>query len=188
MAHVKLFEFLNRLIPSPESFALVAPLFDHKLLKKGDLVLEEGALCTGFYFVESGHLRTYYERDGIQINVQFHLEGDITSDYKNGKAGQPAEFSIAAGEKSEIWILDNKKLLELCRTNPEVVFFGKRLLIHMLMDYNSQSLVARIYSPRERYQYLQKNNPRLLQRVSLSNLASYLGMTRRTLTRIRAQK
>jgi len=188
MAQVKLIEFLSLLIPAPENLALVVALFDHKLLKRGDFVLKKGELCTGFYFVESGHLRTYYEKEGVQINVQFHLEGDITSDYKNGKAGQPSEFAIAAGEKSEIWILSSKKLLELCRTHPEIVFFGKRLLIHMLMDYNSQSLIARIYSPRERYQYMEKNNPRLLQRVSLSNLASYLGMTRRTLTRIRAQK
>lgn len=189
MPDVRLLEFLNLLIPeSREHVSLIARLFENRILKKGAVVLREGEICTAFYFVEKGHLRTHFNKDGVDINLHFHLDGDITSDYKNGKIGKPSEFTITAGENSEIWILDRKTLEQLCYADPEIMSFGKKLVFRLLMDLTSQGLIFRIYSPRERYNYLRENHPKLLQRVSLSNLASYLGMTRRTLTRIRAER
>lgn len=145
-------------------------------------------MCRSFYFVESGHLRTYYNKDGVEINIHFHLEGSITSDHKNAKAGIPSQFTIEAGEKSEIWVLDRNTLAELYHTHSEIRPFGKRLVIQLLLDLSIHSNLFRIYSPTERYQYIETHNPELLQRISLSNLASYLGMNRRTLTRIRKKK
>jgi CRP-like cAMP-binding protein len=68
------------------------------------------------------------------------------------------------------------------------MLFSRRLLSRLLVDTSVHNNLLRIYSPAERYQYIEKNNPQLLQRVSLSHMASYLGMTRRTLTRIRGKK
>ncbi|SHN01130.1 Crp/Fnr family transcriptional regulator [Mucilaginibacter sp. OK098] len=189
MANVKLLEYLSPLIPdSAESVSLLVSHFEHKVLQKGDIVLKEGEICTAFYFVESGHLRTCYNKEGVKINMHFHLEGSITSDHINGKAGIPSEFTIEAGEKSEIWVLNRETLVELCHADPKIMIFGRRLLSRILVDLSAHSNLFRMYTPAERYQYIEKNSPHLLQRVSLSNLASYLGMNRRTLTRIRAKK
>lgn len=189
MTNAKLLDYLRTLIPhSAESVDLLAGQFENKILKKGDCVLKDGEVCSDFYFVESGHLRTYYNKEGIEINMHFHFEGSITSDHRNGKAGIPSEFTIEAGEKSEIWILSRKTLIELCYSNPEIMIFGRRLLSRIFLALSEHGNLFKMYSPAERYHYIEKNNPQLLQRISLSNLASYLGMNRRTLTRIRAKK
>ena len=189
MANAKLLEYLSLQIPhSAESVSLLASYFENKSFQKGDTVLKGGEICTAFYFVESGHLRTYYNKESVEINMHFHLEGSITSDHINGKAGIPSEFTIEAGEKSEIWILNREILTALCYANPEIMFFGRRLLSRILLDLSAHGNLLKMYSPTERYQYIEKNSPQLLQRISLSNLASYLGMNRRTLTRIRGKK
>jgi hypothetical protein len=58
----------------------------------------------------------------------------------------------------------------------------------MLLASEAHSDLFKIYTPTERYRYIEKNNPKLLQRISLSQMASYLGIARETLSRIRAKK
>ncbi|WP_439695105.1 Crp/Fnr family transcriptional regulator [Mucilaginibacter sp. AW1-7] len=190
MGNAKLLEYLHLLLPeSSETVPLIAGYFEKKNLKKGDIILKAGEVCPAFYFVEHGHLRTYYcNAEGAEINIYFHLEGSVTSDHRNGKAGIPSEFTIAAGEKSEIWVLNRKKLEEQCYANSQIMAFGRRLLSSMLLDLNAHSNLFKMYSPAERYRYIEKNQPHILQRITLTNLASYLGINRRTLSRIRAIK
>ncbi|MCR8559000.1 Crp/Fnr family transcriptional regulator [Mucilaginibacter sp. BJC16-A38] len=189
MTNAQLLGYLGRLIPhSPESTATLLSHFEYKAVQKGAAVLNAGEICTAFYFVESGYLRTYYNKAGVEINIHFHLEGTVTSDHKNGKEGIPSEFTIAAGEKSEIWILNRETLTALCYADPGIMVFGRGLLNRMLLDQSAHSNLFKMYTPAERYQYIERNNPELLQRIPLSNLASFLGMNRRTLSRIRARK
>ncbi|MBE9461984.1 Crp/Fnr family transcriptional regulator [Dyadobacter subterraneus] len=173
---------------SGDGLPLLASIFEGETLKKGEVVLKEGEICTAFYFVESGHLRTCYQNDGTEINLYFHLEGSITSDHRNAKNSIPSKFTIKAGEKSKIWILNRKKLEELCYANDQIMIFGRNLVSHIGLNLHDNDVLSKMYSPAEHYAYIQKNNPDLLQRVSISNLASYLGIDRRTLTRIRGKR
>jgi CRP-like cAMP-binding protein len=189
MMNEKLLEYIRQMIPhSEESTALLAGHFEHKMLEKGEAILKEGQVCHDIYFVEEGYLRTYYNKDGIEINIYFNFEGTVATYLRSNKSGEPSEFTIEAGEKSKIWMLNLGKLTDLCRLTPENMLFSRRLLSRLLVDTSVHNNLLRIYSPAERYQYIEKNNPQLLQRVSLSHMASYLGMTRRTLTRIRGKK
>ncbi|GLU51187.1 Crp/Fnr family transcriptional regulator [Dyadobacter frigoris] len=189
MTNVKLLEFLRLLtLNSEESVSLLAGNFESKILQKGNILLKEGEICTAFYFVESGYLRTCYDKGGTEINLYFHMDGSMSSDHRNAKAGIASKFTIKAGEKSEVWILNRKKLEELCYANEQIMVFARRLVSHIALNLNDNELLSKIYSPAERYTHMQKNHPDLLQRISLSNLASYLGIDRRTLTRIRGKK
>jgi CRP-like cAMP-binding protein len=79
-------------------------------------------------------------------------------------------------------------LSERLAGHPVISKFFRRLAIHQLLDSEAHSNLFKIYTPTERYRYIEQHKPELLQRIPLSQLASYLGVKRETLSRIRAKK
>jgi CRP-like cAMP-binding protein len=154
-------------------------------LKKGEFLLKEGEICHCIYLVTKGYLRNYTWKDGESINLNFTLEGGYTSNLKSIYNREPSELTIEAGEDSTVWIFDFERRYDL---DPEIVVFVRRVMTFLSISAEQHSNLFKIYSPTERYWYIEKNTPQLLQRVSLSQIASYLGVTRKTLTRIRAKK
>lgn len=157
-------------------------------LKKGKLILKEGTVCKTIVFVEKGYLRTYVNKDGIEINTDFTFENNFITNLKSLRSNSISDSNIVTGEDSTIFEFDKDKLLDLYKVSPEIESFGRKLLEQLLISQEEHSNLFKIYSPTERYHYLLQHNPNLLQRVSLSQLASYLGVTRETLTRIRRKK
>jgi len=160
----------------------------NRKLKKGEHLLMEGEVCRSFYLVETGHLRTWYNKDGAVINLNFTFEGDFTTNLKSFKTHQASEVVIEAGENTSVWIFNLNIIAEQFNSHPVIILFIRRLISHLLLASEEQSSFFKIYTPTERYRYIEKNNPKLLQRISLSQIASYLGVTRETLSRIRGKK
>lgn len=159
-----------------------------KQFSKGEIILKHGQICKAILFVEKGYLRTFIDRDGIEINTDFTFEGNFTTDLKSLRSASPAETTIQAGEPAIIYVFDKDKLLELYKVSAEIESFGRKLLEQLLIAREEHTNLFKIYSPTERYQYLETNKPGILQRISLSQLASYLGIARETLSRIRKNK
>ncbi len=157
-------------------------------LKKGEIILKEGQVCKTILFVEKGYLRTYVVKDGIEINTDFTFENNFTTNLKSLRSDFASDSNIEAGETTTIFAFDKDKLLELYKVSPELESFGRKLLEQLLIAQEEHGNLFKIYSPAERYNYLLQHNLMFLQRVSLSQLASYLGVTRETLTRIRRKK
>jgi CRP-like cAMP-binding protein len=156
--------------------------------KKGEIVLKQGQICKTIMFVEKGYLRTFVDKGGTEINIDFTFEGNFTTNLKSLRSASSSDSSIQAGEITTIYEFDKDKLLELYNVSAEIESFGRKLLEQLLIAQEDHTNLFKIYSPTERYQYLQANKPEILQRISLSQLASYLGVARETLTRIRKKK
>ena len=157
--------------------------------KKGEIVLQEGAVCRAVYFVEEGYLRTYYNKeDGSVVNLNFTFEGEFTSNTKSAINREPSKMSIEAGEDALLWIFDLDKLSPEMKSLPSVSQFIRRTAMQMLVASETRGNLLKIYTPAERYHYIERNIPHILQRVPLSHLASFLGVSRETLSRIRAKK
>lgn len=166
-------------------------LFDiarYTQLRKDEIVLKEGQLCKKIFFVEKGYLRTYINRDGIDINTDFTFENNFTTNLKSLRASIPSDTTIQAGEPTILYEFDKDELLALYKTSPEIESFGRKLLEQLLIAQEEHVNLFKIYSPLERYRYMQQHKPEMLQRISLSQLASYLGIARETLSRIRKRK
>lgn len=158
-------------------------------LKKGEIVLQEGTVCRAVYFVEEGYLRTYYNKeDGSVVNLNFTFEGEFTSNTKSAINREPSKMSIEAGEDALLWIFDLDKLSPEMKSLPSVSQFIRRTAMQMLVASETRGNLLKIYTPAERYHYIERNIPHILQRVPLSHLASFLGVSRETLSRIRAKK
>lgn len=173
---------------SDENLSIIINNSVIKEFKKGEQLLIEGDVSDEYYFVECGFLRTYYNKGGVEINTSFTFEGNVTTNLKSLKAGVHSEFVIVAGEKSLIRIFERKRLFELSISNLEIMLFTRRVITRLLIESEEHGNWFRIFTPTERYQYIQKNYPQILQRISISHLASYLGVSRETLTRIRRKK
>jgi CRP-like cAMP-binding protein len=158
-------------------------------LKKGEIILQEGTVCRSVYFVEQGYLRTYHNKvDGSIVNLNFTFEGEFTSNLKSVISREPSTMSIEAGEDTLLWIFDLDKLPPEMKTHPSVSRFIRRMTMQMLLASEARGNLLKIYTPAERYRYIEQHMPHVLQRVSLSHLASFLGVSRETLSRIRAKK
>ena len=189
MNEERLLHYIRQITPiSDEGFAKLASIAAHHTFRKAEHLLEQGHVCKDYYLVDSGYLRTYYHKDGSAINIHFTFEGGFTTVLNSLKDRMPSQFTIEAGEKATVWIFDRKALADLCTASPEVLLFSRRLVSRMLMASEESNNLFKMYTPLERYRYLEKNSPDMLQRVPLSQIASYLGVKRETLSRLRSKK
>lgn len=170
---------------SDSSLEKLFKIANYRQFAKGEIILKQGQICKTVMFVEQGHLRNFIDKDGIEINTDFAFEGDFTTNLKSLRSASSAQNSIQAGEATTIYEFDKDKLLELYKVSPEIESFGRKLLEQLLIAQEEHTNLFKIYSPTERYKYLQVNKPEMLQRINLSQLSSYLGIARETLSRIR---
>ena len=150
-------------------------------------MLVEGAVCRHIYFVEQGYLRTFHNRDGVEINLSFSFEGSFVTDLGSLRNATPSTVTIRAEEQSVVQAIAREDLIGLYAGSAEIEAFGRRLLEELLAEQEEQANLFRLHTPAERYHRVVTRNPQLLQRVSLSHLASWLGVTRETLSRIRSR-
>lgn len=155
---------------------------------KGELLLKQGQVCKTIFFVEKGFLRTYFDEDDTEINTAFTFEGSFTTDLKSLRSASACSVSIITGEATTVYEFDKDKLLALYQTSAAIESFGRKLLEQLLITQEEHTNLFRLHSPAERYHYIAQNNPDILQRISLSQLASYLGVARETLSRFRKNK
>lgn len=158
-----------------------------RVLSKGEYLLEEGKVCKKIYFVETGFLRSFRIKEGNEMNTGFIFENSFTTNLKSLRSGTPSETSIQAAETGVFWEFDKHQLLELYRVSQEIESFGRKIVEILSIRQEEYSNLFTLYDAKERYAYLLKNHPEIIQRVSLSQLSSYLGVARETLSRIRKQ-
>jgi CRP-like cAMP-binding protein len=170
------------------SIDLLLDCAQQKEYTKGQCLLKKGQICNHLYFVEKGWLRTYNDKEGKDINLNFTFEGSFTCNIKSLKTKQSSQYTIEAGEKSLVTLFDKDELLELYSHSNEIEFLCRRILGTFLIESNEQVAFYNLHSPIERYEFLIKNKPQMIQRISNSQLSSYIGVARETLSRIRKKK
>jgi CRP-like cAMP-binding protein len=157
-------------------------------LTKGEIILKPGQVCKKIFFVENGYLRTFIEKDGLDINTDFTFENNFTTNLKSLRSSLPSDTTIQAEEATIIYEYDKYELLELYKLSPEIESFGRNLLEQLLILQEEHINLFKLFTPTERYNYLRTHKPQFIQRVSVLQLSSYLGVARETLSRIRKKR
>ena len=157
-------------------------------LENGKFLHKPYKVCEHTYFINSGLLRVYYKKDDKEITDNFSSEGEwITSIYSFMK-NVPDNCYIQTLEKSEL-ISINILHLEKCFSDfPEMERFGRILISKRFVEQSERIISLQFHSAKERYEFFLKTGENKIQRVPLGMLASYLGMTQETLSRVRAEK
>jgi CRP-like cAMP-binding protein len=158
-------------------------------LNKNVKLLSEGEFSDTIYFIIEGAIRIYYlNKDGKEINTWFLFENELLMSVYSFYTGNPSFEYIETLESCKLIAVKKESLNNLYLKYMEFNFSGRKLTEFYHMRNEIQANDLRMYSAKERYERLVERNPQLLQRVSLGHIASYLGISQETLSRIRKRK
>ena len=155
-------------------------------IKAKQFYIEAGALQQQMGYLCSGLIRAYYLNDeGDEVTVNFIKEGDYVTDYQSLKYGLPSKYYFQCLEPSIVINIPYHHLLACCEAIHHVEHYC-RMVLEELFESHLKRIESFLYDNAEqRYLNFVKTNPELFNRISISNLSSYLGLERQSLTRIR---
>lgn len=159
-----------------------------KNYKKGDFLLKNGEICKNSFFVEQGLLRQYtIDEKGKEHIVQFAPENWLMSDRESIYFNQPSRYFIQALEDTQVFLIENKILLQLSKVDNSFLEFNNNLLHNHIMHLQKRIVQLLSASAEDRYLDFVKIYPDLNLRVSQHYIASYLGITPESLSRVRKE-
>ncbi|NML21150.1 Crp/Fnr family transcriptional regulator [Pseudoflavitalea sp. G-6-1-2] len=171
---------------SSEAFELFISHLEQVNLPKGHQLFREGRTGSQLYFIEKGMARAFSVRDNKEITYWFGAEGDVAISYFSYVANKPGYETVELLEDSVLYSISQENLQELYSTNIEISNWGRKLAEYELIRTEQAFVVQQSLPAATRYQQLLDQNPHLIRRVQLGYIASYLGVTQVTLSRIRA--
>jgi CRP/FNR family transcriptional regulator, anaerobic regulatory protein len=153
--------------------------------EKDDFILREGRTTKKLYFVESGLLRGFHYKEGKEVINWFCNEGQFATSMYSFVSQKPSYENIQAIEATKLFSIAYQDLQKLYQTYPAFDKIGRLLTEQYYVALEERIISLHFQTAKERYKSLLQNEEYLLQRVSLGFLASYLGITQETLSRIR---
>jgi CRP-like cAMP-binding protein len=173
---------------SDEEFEVISKFFIPKKLRKKQFLLHEGEVCKNIGFVNSGCLREYtIDNKGSEHIIQFAIEDWWISDPNSFLSGLPSTYNIDALEDSKVLLLEKSardKLLDSC---PKMERFFRILIETNFVATQRRITDSLSTSAEERYLKFIKMYPKLIEQVPQNHIASYLGITPQSLSRIRKE-
>jgi CRP-like cAMP-binding protein len=151
------------------------------------ILLREGEVSKKIFVIDKGCARQWFNNDGDDISFQFFFEGDILSSPESFRNGIPSPFNIETIEPTELrWIgMDD---MEILKKDAEIYEYIIARSAERQAEFMRHFFTFLKYSPRQRYETLLQKKPEIVQRVPLQYVASYLGITQVSLSRIRNKK
>lgn len=184
-----LFLFFKKYSPlSKEAEIAIAGISKNITLKRNTDLQPIGHTCKTIYFINKGVARIYYYKDGVDITESFAFENNIIARVESLFTGKPSRKAIQILEDAELVGINSAQLFKLYDKYPEI-----ERLFRLIFESAYVGTVDRIegiqfHSAEERYNALMEEAPNVLKRVPLKYIASYLGITQVSLSRIRGIK
>lgn len=156
--------------------------------KKNIDVQAIGHTCRTIYFVKKGALRVYYFKDGIDITESFEFENTFVARAESLFSGRPSRKAIQTIEDTDLIAINARQLFELYDRYTEIERLFRKIFEGAYVKTVNRLESLQFYTAEERYFNLLHDRPDILKRVPLKYIASYLGITQVSLSRIRAKK
>ncbi len=154
---------------------------------KGHIVLRADKIEKQIYFIKKGIVRAYSETENKEITFWFGKEGDTIISMKSYVENENGYEDIELLENSILYKLNIQDLQKLFNDDIHIANWGRKFSEKELIKTEERLISHYFRNAKDRYIELLENNPDLIQRVSLGNIASYLGITQVSLSRIRAE-
>ena len=180
-------EFITKYVDLSESeLADITSKFKSKLVKKNNYLLREGDTCKDLVFVQKGCLRLYYVKDDIEVSVWFAFQQSSAIEIYSFNSENPSNYFIQAIEDSEVLCLSKTELNKLYQYQPKMQEMMRNFWEDVILNLISRFTALQTDSAEKRYLDL-LSKPGYLNSIPQKYLASFIGITPTSLSRIRKQ-
>lgn len=185
----QLLELIQSTIAMPLNKAIeIVDHFEERNLEKGHYFLKEGQLANDYMFLANGMMRGYAtDPDGIETTIAFYTPGQMVFEVSSFFNRTRSKENIITLTPCTGLVFTYNTLNDLFHTMPEFRDFGRAVLVRTLITLKARMLSAITDTAEERYLTLIQNNPEIFQHAPLKTIASYLGITDTSLSRIRKE-
>lgn len=153
---------------------------------RGFLLHREQTLCKHIYFVTRGVVRSFYLKDGKDITAHFAMDMGAISAADSFIFNRPSRYNLEVLEDATVFSMTRQHMESFLEQHPRYEHTARLFVEQLYMDLVDRVEALMFFSAQERYEALIRQNPDIVQRVSLGHIASYLGITQETLSRVRA--
>jgi len=160
--------------------------FKIKVVKKNDYLLRQGDTCKDLVFVQKGCLRLYYLNDGIEVSVWFAFQQSSAIEIYSFISERPSNYFLQAIEDSEVLCLSKAELNKLYQYQPKMQEMMRNFWEDVILNLINRFTALQTDSAEKRYLDL-LNEPAYLETIPQKYLASFIGVTPTSLSRIRKQ-
>jgi len=148
-------------------------------------LLNEGDVCKQVFLIEEGCLRSWFNDNGNDITFQFFFEGNFVSSFESFKNNRPCLYNIETLTPAVLYVAQRADIMRVLENDPEIKEQLNELLMQRLYHYQKLFISRITHSPQRRYEELIKKQPQLINRVPQHYIATYLGITPVSLSRIK---
>ncbi|MBK8735191.1 MAG: Crp/Fnr family transcriptional regulator [Saprospiraceae bacterium] len=171
---------------SDKEFEETISYFSEKHLHKGDFFIKQFSVCRQVGFIIKGTIRIYYiNQKDEETTYGFCQENCLTTSFKSFISQTPSDLILQALEDTDLLTIDYDKLNLLYKNYPTWQNIGRIITQNEFLNMEQYASVLNNETAKEKYLRLLKEQPNVLQKANIEDIASYLGVTRRTLSRIR---
>jgi CRP-like cAMP-binding protein len=158
-----------------------------KVVAKNGFLVEAGKVCRHLYFLERGAVCGFYYLNGKRVTHWFAFENDFFTSFHSFITQQPAVENIQALEGSVMWAITKNDLTMLLENFPAIERVLRLAYEKYYIRLEERFVNAQFKTAAERYEQLLQQAPHIAERVPLGYIASYLGVSQETLSRIRSR-
>lgn len=160
--------------------------FSIQSLQEGDHWVRTGDLCGEFFFISEGIVRIYYvDQDGNEVNEGFYDEGKFLGPISSFVNGSPCQYNIQAIEPCQLVVANYQKFHQYALDKPEILNFEITFMQSLFVSNAKRDSKRMISNGEQRYKWFCRNYPHFLERIPQYHIASFLGMTPVSLSRLR---
>jgi len=164
---------------------IIMPYFEARKFKKKSILLDIGKVSNEVFYIIKGCIRLYCEKDGEELSTYFFTENMFAGSYDSFLSRKTSKVAIETLEECEVLVLTHEAQEKLYDIFPKMNEFIRKAIEQRFVLLHDLFISYLLNSPEERYLMLQKERPDLLQRIPQHQIASFLGVTRVSLSRIR---
>jgi CRP-like cAMP-binding protein len=181
-------QLLQQLAPLPtDSLNQLKEHITEQHFSKGHILLKADRIEPVIYFIKKGIARAYSSTEDADITFWFGKEGDPVLSMKSYVANEKGYENVELLEDSTLYVINTRELRQLFEQDIHIANWGRRLAEKELIRTEERLICRQVRTATERYKDLLNDHPDLIRRVQLGHIASYLGITQVSLSRIRAE-
>lgn len=188
-------ESTNEIIKHFEKFIKVSDYLRIELLnrvslvtyQKNDLIIDASVVSTKSYYILNGLTRTYFIKDGKEINEYFSSDNEWANSPRSWRTGKPDIYYVSAIEKTSALCINANDMLFLFDNFPELDRYGRLSMITLLDHLMERITSFRFTTASEKYLHFKQTYPDIYHRIPLGMVASYIGISQETLSRLRTK-